>query len=146
MRSEECIAVYAATSFAALAAALLVTLAPTVVLADQASRAQPIARPAPDIRAQPTYPDFRASLDDTDEMATLDAIHVALSQVGDGGTYVWHRNHGRLSGVFQPTQSFKDSAGGVCRHLIVTLSSGAAIRRTEGIACRLSTGRWQLEG
>jgi hypothetical protein len=146
MRSEECFAVHAATAFAALAAALFVALAPSIVLAEQAQTLQPVARPAPDVRAPQAYPDFRASLDDVDEMATLDAIHVALSQVGDGGSYVWHRNHGRLSGVFQPTQSFKDSAGTVCRHLVVTLSSGAAVRRTEGIACRLSTGRWQLAG
>ena len=28
---------------------------------------------------------------------------VALTEVGDGGTYVWYRQHGRLSGVVQQT-------------------------------------------
>lgn len=146
MRHEEALAVQAATAFTALAVVLLITLAPSVVFAAEPQTLQSIARPAPDHRARPAYPDFRASLDETDELAALDAIHVALSEVGDGGSYIWHRNHGRLSGIFQPTQSFKDGGGNVCRHLVVTLSSGAAIRRTEGIACRLSSGRWQLDG
>ena len=90
--------------------------------------------------------DLRATLDDNDEVATLDAIHIALSQVGDGGTYVWHRQHGRLSGIMQPTQSFKDVGGNVCRHLLIMLVSGRHTQRTEGIACRLGNGRWQLDG
>lgn len=139
---QECLVAHAATAFAGLAMAAIIVLAPSLVMANEPTRA---ARMTP-LPPAAHLPDFRASLDDTDEMATLDAIHVALTQVGDGGSYIWHRNHGRLSGVFQPTQSFKDAGGQVCRHLVVTLVAGAAVRKTEGIACRLANGRWQLDG
>lgn len=141
MRCTESLAAHAATAFAGLVMAAVVTLAPGQV---QAAEPQTASRTSP--LPQSSQPDFRTSLDDSDEIATLDAIHVALSQVGDGGSYVWHRNHGRLSGVFQPTQSFKDPSGQVCRHLVIMLVAGAAVRKTEGIACRLATGRWQLDG
>jgi hypothetical protein len=129
--------------FATCAAALY--LVAIVIFAPGMARA---AEPTPVTRLSPDFapPDLRATLDDTDEVATLDAISVALSQVGDGGTYVWQRLHGRLSGVFQPTQSFKDPGGTVCRHLIIMLTSGRHTQRTEGIACRLANGRWQLDG
>jgi surface antigen len=71
---------------------------------------------------------------------------VALTEVGDGGTYIWHRTHGRLSGIVQPTASFKDPAGRVCRHIVLIMSVGTATGRAEGIACRLADGRWQLDG
>lgn len=85
-------------------------------------------------------------LDEDDEIAALEAIRVALTEVGDGSSYVWHRRSGQLSGLVQPTQSFKDPAGRVCRHLIVILSAGQRSGRFEGTACRLASGRWQLEG
>jgi len=88
----------------------------------------------------------RPMLDATDEIATLEAVHFALSQIGDGSSYVWHRRNGRLSGIVHPTASFKDITGQVCRHIVLELSSGDFARRTEGIACRLHTGVWQLEG
>jgi hypothetical protein len=28
---------------------------------------------------------------------------MALTEVGDGATYVWRRRHGKLSGMIQPT-------------------------------------------
>lgn len=90
--------------------------------------------------------DIRPRLDARDEAAALEAVQVALSEVGDGSTYVWHRYGGRLSGLVQPTQSFKDIHGRVCRYLVVTLSDTTRQRRTEGIACRLADGVWQLEG
>ena len=86
------------------------------------------------------------ALDRNDEIATLETLQLALSEVGDGSTYVWHRYHGRLSGVIKPTASFKDDAGQICRHVIVVLTSGERSERSEGIACRLPTGQWQLQG
>ncbi len=65
-------------------------------------------------------------LDENDEIAALEAIRVALTEVGDGGTYVWHRQHGRLSGIVQPTASFKDPAGRVCRHIVLIMTIGTA--------------------
>ncbi|MFA5900866.1 MAG: hypothetical protein WC829_17335 [Hyphomicrobium sp.] len=85
-------------------------------------------------------------LDEKDEIAALERIQFALSEVGDGKTYVWRRWHGKLSGLVQPTASFKDNSGKVCRHLIVMMTTGRDTKRQEGIACRLPSGRWQLEG
>lgn len=85
-------------------------------------------------------------LDEKDEIAALERIQYALSEVGDGKTYVWRRWHGKLSGLIQPTGSFKDGDGKVCRHLVVMMTTGKNTKRQEGIACRLPSGRWQLEG
>ncbi len=85
-------------------------------------------------------------LDEGDEIATLNAIHTALQTVGDGGAYVWHRRHGLLDGIIQPTTSFKSADGSVCRHIVIQLNSGAYSREVEGIACRGADGRWSLSG
>lgn len=95
---------------------------------------------------RPKFADFRSQLDEADEVAALENVQLALSEVGDGASYVWHRRHGRLSGIVQPTSSFKDAGGAVCRHVVVLLSAGTETKKTEGIACRLADGRWQLEG
>jgi len=104
-----------------------------------------LSRP-PTVSAHPRPSDFKASLDENDEIAALEAIRVALSEVGDGNTYVWHRRHGRLSGLVQPTASFKDRTGRVCRHILLIMTAGGYTARAEGVACRLGDGRWQLEG
>jgi surface antigen len=87
-----------------------------------------------------------AIFDDTDTLAALEGIGIALTQVGDGGSYVWHGRDGRLSGMAQPHESFKNSVGLPCRHLTVVLNSFDRSRRIEGVACRSATGRWQLDG
>lgn len=92
------------------------------------------------------FVESRPDLDVTDEIAALEALHLALTEVGDGASYVWHRGNGHLSGVVQPTVSFKDADGRICRHVVLLLSSGAHSKRTEGIACRLDSGIWQLDG
>lgn len=93
-----------------------------------------------------SVPDDGRPLDSGDEIAALSSIQHALSATADGATYVWHRNNGRLSGLVQPTSSFKSSAGGVCRHVIVMLTTGEKTRKTEGVACRQENGVWSLEG
>ena len=95
---------------------------------------------------KPSLADVKETLDDADAIAALEAVQVALTEVGDGATYIWHRRHGRLSGAIQPTTSFKDRSGQVCRHLVVALTSGNYSRKAEGIACRLHNGVWVLEG
>jgi hypothetical protein len=102
--------------------------------------------PASRTEPAPPGPDFRATLDEMDELSVLDAIHVALSTVGDGSSYVWHRNHGRLSGIFQPTASFTGQDGAPCRHIVVMLVAGRHVQKTEGIACRGTDKRWTLAG
>ena len=98
----------------------------------------------PAVSVKPRFVD--AHLDENDEIAALEAIRVALTEVGDGNSYVWYRRHGRLSGIVQPTASFKDAAGRVCRHILLFMTTGAATGRAEGTACRLGDGRWQLDG
>lgn len=127
----------------ALAASLVVvagvTLAPPLVLAEPgqatAEPAVPVARPDP-----------RTRLDENDRVAALEALQLALTEVGDGSSYVWHARTGRLSGVIRPTQSFKDPAGRICRHIVLLMTAGSYSRTTEGVACRLDSGIWQLEG
>lgn len=85
-------------------------------------------------------------LDEADEIAALESLQIALSKVADGSSYVWHRSHGRLSGVVHPTNSFKDAKGQVCRHITVVLNTVDMTKRTEAIACRLDNGVWQLDG
>jgi hypothetical protein len=105
--------------------------------------------PGPRIVPRPPHPHLmdlsREPLDIYDEVAALDAIRIALTQVGDGNSFVWYRNNGRLSGVVQPTRSFRDGAGRICRHIVVILTTGPRTGRVEGFGCRLSDGAWQLE-
>ena len=86
------------------------------------------------------------SLTESDRVAALENVQYALSELGDGASYVWHRGHGKLSGVIQPTQSFVDAKGRVCRHLVVLLSAGEKSRKTEAVACRLENGVWRFDG
>ncbi len=88
----------------------------------------------------------KATLGVQDEIAALESVQLALSQVADGSTYVWHRSHGMLSGIVQPTSSFKDAEGQVCRHIVVVLNSLDITSRTEAIACRMPDGIWQFDG
>ena len=85
-------------------------------------------------------------LDENDELATLHAIHIALQTVGDGGAYIWHREHGLLDGLIRPTTSFKAADGSICRHIVIELNSGEYSRKAEGIACQDAQGRWSLAG
>ena len=99
--------------------------------------------------SKPTKPklaDLKAPLDENDQVAALESLRFALTEVGDGSTYVWHRSHGRLSGLIKPTSSFKDAQGQVCRHILIVLNGTDDTRKTEAVACRLPTGVWQLDG
>ncbi len=100
----------------------------------------------PKLWPKPKYAELKPDLSDQDEIAALEAVHLALTEVGDGFSYVWHQKGGRLSGVIQPTSTFRDSSGKICRHLMLAMSAGGIARSTEGIACRLINGSWQLEG
>ncbi|WP_287958995.1 RT0821/Lpp0805 family surface protein [Filomicrobium sp.] len=84
--------------------------------------------------------------DVSDQRAALESVQYALTEISDGASYVWHRGHGKLSGVVQPTQSFKDANGKICRHFVVMLASGTYTKRTETVACRTEDGIWQLDG
>jgi surface antigen len=95
---------------------------------------------------KPKFADLKTPLDESDEIAALESVQFALSEVADGSSYVWHRSNGRLSGVVKPLTSFKDGSGSVCRHVLVVLNSTDLTKKTEVVACRLTGGVWQLDG
>lgn len=139
------------TAAFAAAAALAVLAAP--VTAGDAT--YPAAAACNDDRGGPQSPLARSArltepvagtFDITDKKAALESVQYALSSIGDGASYVWHRGHGKLSGVIQPTLSFKDAQGNVCRHFVVMLASGTYTKRTETVACREANGIWRLDG
>jgi surface antigen len=132
-------------------AALLLAAALSLVAPVSAKGGRPLTAACETCAAPHTLRVFErlghdTALDEEDEIAALEAIRVALSEVGDGVSYVWHRRYGQLGGLVQPTHSFIDAHGRVCRSIIVILSAGPRSGRIEGTACRLAGGRWQLEG
>lgn len=100
----------------------------------------------PSLWPRPKYADLKRNFSESDEIATLENLQLALSETSDGGSYVWHSHNGWLNGIVQPTTSFKDSGGRICRHIQIMLTSGTQSSKAEGIACRLPSGQWQLEG
>jgi len=100
--------------------------------------------PAPEKNPIRTLADLRSKLDSRDHAVAMRALHLALSRVPDGGTFVWQKKNHALKGVIKPTKAFRDAQGRVCRHVIYTLALGRYIKQIEGIACRHEDGRWQL--
>lgn len=88
----------------------------------------------------------RPILERADEIAVLEAVQIALSEVGDGAAYVWHAKNGRVSGVIRPTAAFRNPDGRICRNMLLAISAGSYSREREGIACREIDGVWHLEG
>jgi surface antigen len=155
MSSHPSLVTLAAVVTITLALAAQIMLGPTSAFGGN-DQWQTKVHPAPATVPAPPAPQAKSGtidiavppyqLDEKDQIAALERIQYALSEVGDGKTYVWKRWHGRLSGIIQPTNSFKDDSGKVCRHLIVLMTTGKNTKRQEGIACRLPSGRWQLDG
>ena len=92
------------------------------------------------------FAELRAKLDGTDRAVALNALQVALTELGDGGTLIWKRPSRELTGVIKPVSAFRDDEGRVCRHLTYSLSLGTFVREVEGIACREPGGSWSLAG
>lgn len=138
----------------ALAAAILLQPLPadaaevtTKLTPKEKSCAELLPLDLPGIRfGAPAFISPRDTLDEHDELATLAAIQYALSEVGDGQTYVWHHKHGALSAIVKPTSSFRSANGRICRHIHLLLNSGQYSKKSEGIACRTTKGIWSLEG
>ena len=82
----------------------------------------------------------------TDRAVALNALQVALTELGDGATLIWKRPSRELTGVIKPVPAFRDDEGRVCRHLTYSLSLGTFVREVEGIACREPSGSWSLAG
>ena len=95
---------------------------------------------------QPSLSDLKARLDRSDRMAALQALELALSELGDGVTLVWQRSARALTGRIKPVSAFRDDRGRICRHVVYSLALGAFPREIEGVACRESDGSWSLSG
>jgi surface antigen len=150
-------------SFAASAATAFCVVAALFLAPDFATAAEPLAateeagrtpcscpessqRPVKPKFAEMAKPDSTRTVDDSDEAAALSSVLHALRNTADGAKYVWHRKNGRLSGIVNPTSSFKNADGSICRHIIVMLTTGDKTKKTEGVACRSPDGRWTLDG
>ena len=70
---------------------------PTPAKAQELRPCAPCLAPEPPRAAERVGHD--TMLDEDDEIAALEAIRVALTEVSDGASYVWHRRHGRLGGT-----------------------------------------------
>ncbi len=88
---------------------------------------------------------LRAKLRPADEYATLNALLIALSRVGDGQTYIWGRPKRQLRAFITPTSSFRNKKGTICRQIIVSLALGSYMKRIETTACRAKDRSWQLQ-
>ena len=149
MRLSRCVALFAA---AVAGCALPVGMAAPMGV--HAAESAPAEKPSctcpgqdgPKREARPKFADLQTNLDEGDEIAALEAIRIALSEVGDGSTFVWRRANGRISGVVKPTSSFKAADGKICRHILIVLAAGRRSGKIEGVACRLDNGRWELDG
>ena len=149
MRSNVCIFPLVAGGLTAFVLVALLFVTPDFAAAAELTPAVQAGCNCPPNDARPTKPklaDLKAPLDENDQVAALESLQFALTEVGDGSTYVWHRSHGRLSGLVKPMSSFKDAQGQVCRHILIVLNGTDATRKTETVACRLPTGVWQLDG
>jgi surface antigen len=90
--------------------------------------------------------DLKARLDRSDRTAALQALELALSELGDGVTLVWQRPERALTGRIKPVSAFRDDQGRVCRHVVYSLALGPYRREIEGVACREPDGSWSLSG
>ena len=139
------------TTTAATLAAITIVM-PVTALAEpakkpKASCAERLPIDLPGIQVmEPRFIAPRDTLGAADELAALEVIQNALSDVADGATFVWHHQHGRLSAIINPTATFRNARGQFCRHVHLMLNSGDFSRKSEGIACRSPQGIWSLEG
>jgi len=90
--------------------------------------------------------DLKARLDGSDRLAAMQALELALSELGDGVTLVWQRPERGLVGRIKPVSAFRDDKGRVCRHVLYSLALGTYQRQIEGVACREPDGSWSLSG
>ncbi len=102
------------------------------------------APPAPEQNPVRRFKELRSKLDGRDQIVALRALHLALNQVPDGGTFVWRKRSRSLKGMIKPSKAFRNVDGQVCRHIIYALVLGRYTKQIEGIACRQEDGRWLL--
>jgi surface antigen len=129
--------------------ALLVLLsapAPSSLIADEPLSTGSVMIDAEGAVQPGSFAELRARLDATDRAVALNALKVALNELGDGASLLWRRPSRALTGVIKAVSVFRDSEGRVCRHVSYSLSLGTYVRQVEGVACREANGRWALSG
>jgi surface antigen len=128
------------------AGALLVSvLAPAShpLKAEESGAQVAVGAPQP---AAPGLNELRARLDRSDRQAAVQALQLALEELGDGVTLIWRRPARGLVGKIKPVSAFRDDKGRVCRHVVYSLSLGGYEKEIEGNACRERDGSWSLAG
>jgi len=130
---------------------LAATLAPFGSATSGPAIAQPeyaASAPSRDIARQPdespSLSELRERLDASDQVAALHALHMALNNTADGGTFIWQKTNRELKGVIKPTTAFRNAHGQVCRHVIYALALGRYRKQIEFVACREAGDRWRL--
>ena len=89
---------------------------------------------------------LKARLGGSDRVAAIQALELALSELGDGMTLVWQRPERDLVGRVKPVSAFRDNKGRMCRTVVYALALGGYQREIEGVACREQDGSWSLSG
>ena len=90
--------------------------------------------------------ELKTSLDRSDRTVALQALQMALTELGDGVTLVWRRPISQLTGRIKPVSAFRDDAGRICRTVVYSLAQGGREKEIEGVACREEDGRWAIAG
>jgi surface antigen len=90
--------------------------------------------------------ELNTTLDHSDRMIALQALQMALAELGDGVTLVWKRPISQLSGRIKPVSAFRDDAGRICRTAVYSLKRSGREKEIDGVACRRADGRWVIAG
>ena len=90
--------------------------------------------------------ELKYTLNHSDRRVALQALLMALNELGDGVTLVWRRPASQLSGRVMPVSAFRDSEGRICRQIVYSIAQGGIEKEIEGIACREQDGRWSISG
>jgi surface antigen len=89
---------------------------------------------------------LKSSLEQSDRAVALQALQMALTELGDGVTLVWRRPASKLAGRIKPVSAFRDDQGRICRHVLYSLALGTYEKKIEGVACREENGHWAIAG
>ena len=89
---------------------------------------------------------LKSSLDQSDRAVAMQALQMALTELGDGVTLVWRRPASQLAGRVKPISAFRDEHGRICRHVVYSLAIGGHEKQIEGVACREQDGHWAIAG
>lgn len=92
------------------------------------------------------FTELKSGLDRSDRKVALQALQMALNELGDGVTLVWRRPITQLTGRIKPVSAFRDDRGRVCRSIVYSLARDGQTKEIESVACREQDGRWAIAG